>query len=187
MRLTLVCLLVLTCGVARARAEVAIGAHTVGGLVAATGAVGGGMVAGADIAFGSEGSTVAIVAEELWRLPDAYDDARERTLTVEYRAYLPAHGRGRGGFVGGGAGIRRLATRDDVSAFTLRGMDLRIEGGVALHRGRTADIHLRFALVYGVYTNGRRDDGTRIFVGGLDYFTAQMLLGIDISSRLSAV
>jgi hypothetical protein len=183
MRAALVLVLVGVIVVARATpagADVAIGAHTAGGLAAATGYLSAGIVAGADMAAGDEETKLAIVAEQLWRLPDAYTDAREQTLTVEYRGYK------RESFVGIGAGIRRLSITDAGNGdhVTLRGVDLRIEGGISLRHRDTSDIRLRLALVYGVYTNGIDDDGGRVFVGGLDYFTAQMLVGIDIASRL---
>jgi hypothetical protein len=173
-------LVVLAASAAPASADVAMGAHTVGGLAAATGHVGAGVAAGADIAVGGDETKLAIVAEELWRLPDAYTDARERTVTVEYRTYT------KNSFVAVGAGIRRLSITDESndSRVTLRGVDLRIEGGIALRHSDTTDIRLRLALVYGVYTNGIDDNGGRVFVSGLDYFTAQMLVGIDVASRL---
>ena len=179
MRVAIVMALLATAA-APASADVAIGAPTVGGLAAATGHVGAGIAAGADIAAGSDESRVALVAEQLWRLPNAYTDAREQTVTVEYRGYKSDN------FVGVGAGIRRLSVTDEWngSHVTLRGVDLRIEGGISLRHSDTADIRLRLALVYGVYTNGIDDAGGRVFVGGLEYFTAQMLVGIDVASRL---
>ena len=189
--LSSIALAVLLVTPAHAGPTVTTGVHSVGSLVLGGGKHDGaparaGLATGVDLALGDDdsASAVALVAERLWRFPDAYPDAAEDTLTVEYRALVRKRdGRRRNGYIAFGAGVRRVDSSDDLGAYRLHGYDFRVHGAFALKPTGPTELNLRVGLTYGCYTRGTRDDATAMSVSCLETLLGQMLVGLELARR----
>lgn len=185
-------LVVLLVTPAAAGPSLTVGGHGAGSLVMGNGKRNGaparaGLAGGIDLELGDVESrgAVALVLERLWRHPDAYADAHEDSLTVEYRHHIPNRAGNRDGYLAFGAGVRRVDSADALGGYRLRGYDVRIQGAFQLNRQPSPiAIRLRVGLLYGCYPGGTRDDGGAIAGSCLETFMGQMVVGLELARRL---